>query len=126
VWLFASQANMERFLANPSRYVPQFGGYDTLAVGSGSSGILSPIDGPIWAASVAGRPYFFSSNPESLDLGPPPPGAARNTMTAPAMAGAPVAQLIELAAANWAQARTGRLQLESDPRRQRRSSGSVR
>ena len=35
-WYFASQANLNKFKANPSKYAPQYGGYCAWAVGHGS------------------------------------------------------------------------------------------
>ena len=42
VWLFASQENLARFLANPTAYAPQYGGYCAYAVAKGSTASTDP------------------------------------------------------------------------------------
>ncbi len=36
-WLFASQENLDKFLADPEQYVPQYGGYCAWAVAQGDT-----------------------------------------------------------------------------------------
>lgn len=45
-WRFASEANRERFRANPSRYAPQYGGFCSWAV---AQGYTAPSDPEAWA-----------------------------------------------------------------------------
>jgi len=53
-WRFASAANRERFLAEPERYVPQYGGFCAWAV---AEGYKAPIDPRAWRI-VDGRLYL--------------------------------------------------------------------
>lgn len=41
-WLFSSQANLELFTANPSKYAPQYGGYCAYAVSQGYTASIKP------------------------------------------------------------------------------------
>ena len=41
-WQFASQANLNRFKANPARYAPQYGGYCAWAVSHGYTASTQP------------------------------------------------------------------------------------
>jgi hypothetical protein len=54
VWRFASAANRERFIANPDRYAPQFGGYCSWAV---SRNYTADVDPQAWRI-VDGRLYL--------------------------------------------------------------------
>ncbi len=45
-WHFASQANLDRFVADPEAYAPQYGGYCAWAVSQGSTASADPT---IWA-----------------------------------------------------------------------------
>lgn len=45
-WLFASSENRERFVADPERYAPQYGGYCAWAV---SQGYTASGDPTVWA-----------------------------------------------------------------------------
>ncbi|MCC7426540.1 MAG: YHS domain protein [Alphaproteobacteria bacterium] len=53
-WRFASVANRERFLAEPARYAPQYGGFCAWAV---AEGYKAPIDPRAWRI-VDGRLYL--------------------------------------------------------------------
>jgi len=44
-WLFSSTENRNEFMANPEKFVPQFGGYCTKAV---STGFTAPGDPEVW------------------------------------------------------------------------------
>ena len=54
VWRFSSVENRQRFLADPERYVPAFGGYCAYGV---AQGYLVKIDPQAWAI-VDGRLYL--------------------------------------------------------------------
>ena len=41
-WKFASQSNRDKFVANPERYAPQYGGYCAFAVSHGFTKSISP------------------------------------------------------------------------------------
>lgn len=56
-YLFASAANRDAFLANPDKYVPQFGGYCAWAVGHGYTADADPE-----AWSVAGGKLYLNYN----------------------------------------------------------------
>ena len=45
-WYFASAANRDRFIADPARYAPQYGGYCAWAV---SQGYTASADPTVWA-----------------------------------------------------------------------------
>ena len=53
-WLFASEANRERFRAEPEKYLPAYGGYCAYGV---AQGYLVKIDPDAWAI-VNGRLYL--------------------------------------------------------------------
>jgi YHS domain-containing protein len=53
IWRFTSEANRTAFLANPAKYVPQFGGYCSWAV---SQGYTAPGD-PLTGRVVEGKLY---------------------------------------------------------------------
>lgn len=53
-WRFASQANLDRFLAAPEAYAPQYGGYCAWALGARDA--LAPGDGRHWRI-VDGKLY---------------------------------------------------------------------
>jgi YHS domain-containing protein len=55
-WLFASEANRERFRAEPQKYLPAYGGYCAYGV---AQGYLVKIDPDAWAI-VDGRLYLNS------------------------------------------------------------------
>ena len=42
-WFFSSQANLDAFLADPDRYVPQYGGYCAWAVSQGYTASGDPL-----------------------------------------------------------------------------------
>jgi YHS domain-containing protein len=42
VWYFASQENLQRFLVEPERYAPQFGGYCAYAVSRNTTASIKP------------------------------------------------------------------------------------
>lgn len=70
-WHFASAANRDRFIAEPERYAPQFGGYCAWAVSEGYTASADPaywkiVDGKLylnydasvqkkWEADIAGH-----------------------------------------------------------------------
>ncbi len=54
-WLFASQAHLDLFLANPEKYAPQYGGYCAWAVSEKSD--FAPGDPQYWAI-VDGKLYL--------------------------------------------------------------------
>lgn len=53
-WTFSSQANLDSFKANPTRYEPQYGGY--CAYGT-SEGHKAPVEIDTWSM-VDGKLYF--------------------------------------------------------------------
>jgi len=53
-WLFSSEENMNKFMANPEAYAPQFGGYCAYAV---SEGYTADADPEAWKV-VAGKLYL--------------------------------------------------------------------
>ena len=53
-WLFSSEENMNKFMANPEAYAPQFGGYCAYAV---SEGYTADADHEAWKV-VAGKLYL--------------------------------------------------------------------
>ena len=57
LWLFSSEANKNTFLANPSAYAPQYGGYCSHAV---SLGALVPTDPDAWTI-FNGKLYLNAS-----------------------------------------------------------------
>ena len=58
-WVFASQANLEVFKADPDLYAPQFGGHGALAM---ARGYLSASNPKVWAL-YKDRLYLFYSFP---------------------------------------------------------------
>ncbi|MGI9311627.1 MAG: YHS domain-containing (seleno)protein, partial [bacterium] len=42
-WLFASQENLDKFLAEPEKYAPQYGGYCAWAVAQGKTASGDPL-----------------------------------------------------------------------------------
>lgn len=55
-WRFRSEANRAAFANSPEKFVPEFGGYDPLAVGEGV-----PLEGnPIFFAVSEGRLFLFA------------------------------------------------------------------
>ncbi|WP_394240857.1 YHS domain-containing (seleno)protein [Vibrio astriarenae] len=53
-WYFSSQENLDRFVGNPERYAPQYGGYCAWAV---SKGYTAKIDPNAWSV-VDGKLYL--------------------------------------------------------------------
>lgn len=53
-WLFSSEENMNKFMANPEAYAPQFGGYCAYAV---SEGYTADADPEAWKV-VDGKLYL--------------------------------------------------------------------
>lgn len=53
-WLFSSEENMNKFMADPEAYAPQFGGYCAYAV---SEGYTADADPEAWKV-VAGKLYL--------------------------------------------------------------------
>jgi len=53
-WRFSSQAHLDRFLAEPARFAPQYGGYCAWAVGARNT--LAPGDARFWRI-VDGKLY---------------------------------------------------------------------
>lgn len=60
-WRFRSEANRAAFIRSPETYVPEFGGYDPLAVGTGV-----PLEGNPAFFTVHGRKLFLFAREESL------------------------------------------------------------
>jgi YHS domain-containing protein len=61
IWRFRSEANRDAFVRSPESYVPEFGGYDPLAVVEGI-----PLEGhPALFAISSGKLFLFSRE-ESL------------------------------------------------------------
>ncbi|MEZ8141920.1 YHS domain protein [Enterovibrio norvegicus FF-33] len=54
-WLFSSQANLDKFLANPEQYAPQYGGYCAWAIAEKDD--LAPGDPAYWKI-VDGKLYL--------------------------------------------------------------------
>jgi YHS domain-containing protein len=54
-WLFSSDANRRRFIANPEGYVPEYGGHCSNQM---SLGNLSDIDPNVWRM-ISGKLYLF-------------------------------------------------------------------
>src|SRR5262249_7359018 len=57
VWQFSSASNRARFIKDPERYAPQFGGYRGWAFGGGYTADADPE----WGRIVAGRLYLIYS-----------------------------------------------------------------
>ncbi len=55
-WFFSTAENRSEFIANPEKYVPQFGGYCTKAV---STGFTAPGDPEVWLVKDE-KLYIFS------------------------------------------------------------------
>ncbi len=55
-WYFVSQANMEKFKANPTAYAPQYGGYCAYGASDGE-GHKAPTETDTWTI-VNGKLYF--------------------------------------------------------------------
>jgi YHS domain-containing protein len=55
VWRFGSEGNRAAFVDHPEVYMPQFGGYDPVAIGRG----VSVAGHPMTWAIVGERLYFF-------------------------------------------------------------------
>lgn len=53
-WLFANQANLDTFVANPAAYAPQYGGYCAWAV---SQNYIAPTTPEAWSV-VDGKLYL--------------------------------------------------------------------
>ena len=62
-WRFASAANLERFMADPAAYAPQFGGYCAWAV---SQGYIAPGDPKYW--KVVGGKLYLNFNARAKEL----------------------------------------------------------
>ncbi|MBY0532708.1 MAG: hypothetical protein K2P86_12130 [Xanthobacteraceae bacterium] len=60
-WRFRSEANRAAFMRSPEVYVPEFGGYDPLAVGEGV-----PLEGNPAFFAVSGGKLFLFAREESL------------------------------------------------------------
>ena len=60
-WRFRSEANRAAFVDKPQRYVPEFGGYDPIAVGAGL-----PVEGNPAFFAISGGKLFLFSREESL------------------------------------------------------------
>jgi hypothetical protein len=60
VWRFRNEANREAFRAQPDVYVPQFGGYDPLALSRGA-----PVPGHPSLFAVHGRGLYLFQNEEN-------------------------------------------------------------
>ncbi|MCC4798331.1 YHS domain protein [Enterovibrio norvegicus] len=58
-WLFSSQANLDKFLADPDKYAPQYGGYCAWAIAEKDD--LAPGDPDHWKV-VDGKLYLNYDN----------------------------------------------------------------
>jgi hypothetical protein len=61
-WRFASAAHRDLFIANPDRYMPQFGGF---CAGAMETGTLVPANPEAWAI-VDGKLYMTAGPPEDM------------------------------------------------------------
>jgi hypothetical protein len=61
-WWFASAEHRAMFVADPYRYMPQFGGYCAAAM---ASGMLFPADPEAWTI-VNGKLYILADSPEGV------------------------------------------------------------
>ena len=83
-WRFASSANRDKFIKDPTKYAPQFGGYCSWAVSQGYTASIDPkawriVDGKLylnysqriqkkWAADIPGNIRKGNANwPKVLD-----------------------------------------------------------
>jgi hypothetical protein len=57
VWRFASEDNRKRFIADPDKYAPQYGGYSAYAVAKGA---MADVDPTVWSV-VDGKLYLNQS-----------------------------------------------------------------
>ena len=69
VFLFASPSNRERFVAEPDRYIPAFGGYCAPCLGDGEKvhadpALFTRIDGRTYLAATPGMHAAFRAAPE--------------------------------------------------------------
>jgi YHS domain-containing protein len=60
-WFFASEDHRQRFVAEPDRYVPQYGGYCAFGVALGA---LFPVDVSTW--QIRNGKLYLNLNPEIL------------------------------------------------------------
>ena len=74
-WRFASAAHRDLFIADPDRYMPQYGGYCAAAM---RKGVLVPADPEAWAI-VDGKLYMIHTKP---GVGPWKVHAAENVKQA--------------------------------------------
>lgn len=58
VWLFSSKQNHERFMIDPVRYVPQYGGYCAYSISEVN--ILKPADPELW--HIIDNKLYFNHN----------------------------------------------------------------
>jgi hypothetical protein len=61
VWRFRNSGNRSAFIANPEVYMPQFGGYDAVAV---AREVAVPGDPRLWA--IAGKRLYLFYAPDAL------------------------------------------------------------
>jgi hypothetical protein len=61
-WRFASAAHRDLFIADPDRYMPQFGGF---CAGAMANGVLVPANPQAWAI-VDGKLYMIAGKPEEI------------------------------------------------------------
>ena len=61
-WSFASKENMEKFLADPEKYAPQYGGYCAWAVAQGNTASGDPL---LW--TVHGGKLYLNYNKKIND-----------------------------------------------------------
>jgi YHS domain-containing protein len=67
-WHFSSKENLNLFMEDPERYLPQFGGYCSKAV---STGFAAPADPSIYTV-YEGKLYIFSSEDVKESFGDNP------------------------------------------------------
>ncbi len=58
-WYFANQENLDKFIQNPQRYAPQYGGYCAWAVSQGDTASSDPL---LW--TIHEDKLYLNYNPE--------------------------------------------------------------
>ncbi|MDD1795436.1 YHS domain-containing protein [Enterovibrio sp. ZSDZ42] len=62
-WKFANQANLDKFLANPAQYAPQYGGHCSWAIAANDA--LAPGDPMLW--KVVDNKLYLNYNEETFE-----------------------------------------------------------
>jgi hypothetical protein len=74
-WLFSTPAHRARFMADPARYAPQFGGYCAFAVSRGTTADADPgqwavVDGKLYVNNnVFAKKLWDQDRPANIDAG---------------------------------------------------------